>query len=479
MTTDLERRIGEGLRGVADGLTVVPPTVDELRARANRGAPASRRLRGGWWPGRSLSGRWAGPVLAALAVSTVLGLATVAPGTGLRLPGPGGANPGVATGDAPALPSRFAGMSLLTAPVSTSPPGPAVALYRQGSLGTRLGTSQTLVLGVDGRTYRRLDLAEERGVTGPDGEWHAAESLLGPDGGQVAVADPARLTDHLDLVDLRTGQVREFPLVPPAAAFPLSWTPDGTRLVVELRDRPWAEESATDGRLVVLDVGTGQMTPLPRVAKADMFDTVVVSPDGALLAVPVQAGRIDILDLAGVRLRTLTVPEGYHLDSNAAWSPDGRWLMVRRLDVAQDALALVDATGATTGIPVPLPGFQTGGAHRTTLLGWTGPDAVLLGVEGRKDYEIVRRSLDGTTRVLSRAGQGIGQVARVDDLRLAGGLVTDLRTGDPGDPDRGPWPRWWRVLVAAGAGLVAWSLFRWVRRRRTTVPGTVRPDTGG
>ncbi|RKR92017.1 hypothetical protein BDK92_6449 [Micromonospora pisi] len=445
MTSEPDRRITAGLRQVADALPVTPPPVGQLRARAFHRASTGRAA-------------WRRPAFAAAAVLAVLVVVALLP-----VPGTGGrgwdpASPAVS----PTLPHRFAGMSLLTASVSTAPPGPAMALYGQGSLGTRLGTSQVLVLGVDGRTYRRLDLAEQRGATGDDGEWHAAGVLLAPDGTRVAVASEQRVDDGLELVDLRTGAVRRIPLGRPVTVRLLAWTPDGSRLVISMGDGALDGSGSRNGRLAVVDLGNGRVSMVGQELLPDPYLKVAVSPDGELLAVPTGPGRVALVDLTGVVRRSLTLPEGYYLDSPAAWSPDGRLLAVQHLGAVRGGLAFVDVTGVGAPTPAPLSAL----AHPAALLGWASERAVLVGVEGG-DYEIVERSVDGAvTRTVARAGQGPGRIGRVDGLQLAKGLLEDLRVAEVGGPDRGPWPRWWIVSVAALVLGGCW-LIRPLRRRVT------------
>ncbi|MGW4466207.1 hypothetical protein [Micromonospora sp. NPDC004704] len=463
MTTDPDRdgRIAYGLRRVADALTVSPPDPDQLRARA---ALPPRTPRFAVW-------RW--PVLAAVAVLIVMATIALLPGLGVRGRGPAPAGPV----DAPTLPTRFAGMSLLTAPVSTAPPGPAVALYHQGSLGTRRGTTQVVVLGADGHTYRRLDLAEKRGAVGDDGEWSAAGALLAPDGSEVAVASADRLADHLELVDLRSGVARAIPLGRSAAVRLLAWAPDGTRLAIAMLDGP-LDGSPVTGRLAVLDLRDGRVQPVGTEQLTDVMLQAAVSPDGTMLAVPVGTGRVDLVDFSGAVRRSLTLPEGYYLDSPSAWSPDGRLLAVQYLGAVRGGLAFVDTTGSGGPVPAPLSRPE----HPSELLGWTSDTTVLVGVEG-SDYEIVQRSVDGvTTRTVARLSQGVGRIARVSGLQLAGGLVPDLRITEVGEVDRGPWPRWWLTLVVAFVVVIGLLVHRAVRRRAvrsSTVSGSGRPTGPG
>ncbi|GIG85558.1 TolB family protein [Plantactinospora endophytica] len=464
MTTDLDRRIIAGLRGVADEPLVVPPPAERLRARAARS-------------GTRVPAAWRRPVLAAVAVLVLLAGVALAPA--LR---PGGGSAPAGLPDAPTLPARFAGMSLLTAPVSKDPPGPAVALYRQGTLGTRVGTSQVLVLGVDGRTYRRLDLAERRGAEEADGEWSAASALLSPDGSQVVVADDHRVSGRVEIVDLRTGRVREIAFDPPAILSPLAWAPDGSRVVFRLERGPF--DSRWQGyRLAVLDVPAGRLGALGEYTSPDSMLGAAVSPDGTLLAVSSTSGsptsgRIDLLDFTGAVRRTLALPEGYHLTGVNAWSPDGRLLVVQHLGAVSGGFAFVDPTGGSAPVPAPLPGLP----HPAELLGWSSPDTLLVGMlDG--DYEIRRTPVDGSAaRTVATISDGPGGPARVNQLRLADGLLADLRVvDDPGGPERGPQPWWWRVLVTVAVALLGWLVFRTVRRRsaRRRRPSGSRPGPSG
>lgn len=245
MSPDPQSRIGVAVRNIADGVHVDTPDAAILLARA---------------AGRRRASRWR-PLLSAAGVLGVLAAAAVAPGL-LAQP--------AAPADGTVLPARLADLSLLTAPVSEAPAGPALLMYGQGSAGPRLlHTTQTVVVGVDGRTYRRLDEAERRGGPAEPGTWQDAPALLAPDGTRVAVGSVGSAGD-LAVVDLRTGRTRTHRTEWTGVVEPLAWSPDGTRLAYTVGDSGSA----------VLDLGSGASTRLAAPATAAAF-----SPDGRRLAV--------------------------------------------------------------------------------------------------------------------------------------------------------------------------------------------------
>lgn len=475
MSTDLNRRIAAAIRTIADDLPVRPPAAAAVRARAaHRVAgpdepfpvPRQARRRGGW----------AAPLItAAAAVIVLLAIAVLLPA--LR-PGPAGERAGAPAGTA-TLPKEFAGMSLLTAPVSKAPAGPAIALYRQGSLGTRLGTVQVAVLGVDGRTYRRLDLAERRGSDGADAEFHPADSLLAPDGSKAAVADLAHVRDRIEVVDLRTGRATRYGLDPPAAVRLLDWSPDGRSLALVVNDAP-LDGLRGPGIPAVLDTATGELRRFERLRSTEMWEGGSFSPDGTQLALATTADdgpaegddrrvvpAISIVDRTGAVLRTLPVPAttGGRL-SAAAWSPDGRLLVMSQATPQGYRLVFLDPTGE--GRPVPAPNQNSGAP-----IGWRSPSTFLAVADGGGGdgdaLDIAEVPVDGgPIRWLSRVSAGIGGLARPGNLQVAEALVAQARVGDAGPARRGPWPLWWWLTVttaAAVAAFVGWRVVRRVRAR--------------
>ena len=116
------------------------------------------------------------------------------------LTGLGGSPAAAAT---PAVPETMAGYSHLTGSVSSSPPGPAVALWQHGYGVEFLDFPQAVVLGAGGDSYRRVDVAEER--AGSETQGDPAPMLLSPDGTRVAVGDHDVERPDVVVVDLTTG----------------------------------------------------------------------------------------------------------------------------------------------------------------------------------------------------------------------------------------------------------------------------------
>ncbi|HEU4425775.1 MAG TPA: hypothetical protein VFR67_24830, partial [Pilimelia sp.] len=407
MSAELDRRIAEAVRSIADEPVVAPPPPAAVRARAADLGRLSGRRVGTPAPG------WRGPLLAAAAVLVMLAGLAWLPGTlaGSRAPGPGAAPADVT------LPVEFAGLSLLTASVSASPPGRAIALYRPGTLGIRyLGTSQVVVVGADGRTYRRLDLAERRGAVGADGEWHAADAMLSPDGLAAAVAVPDEATDRIDVVDLRTGAARAYRLDPPAGGRLLDWSPDGRYLAIETYEKPQANAPGV-GILILLDTRTGEITRLTGASLTGSWMAVSFSPDGTTVAIGGFAGPGDnavvVVDLTGDVRRTLPLKPHQSLAGREAWSPDGRLLVIEDRSTDPFQLSFLDATGTGRPVPDPIPYVNPDGkTFIVDLLGWRSPGSLLVGVE-HKDYEILESPTDGgAPRTLSRLTRGSGQLFR-------------------------------------------------------------------
>ncbi|MDG6105594.1 PD40 domain-containing protein [Dactylosporangium aurantiacum] len=423
MSTDPQARIGAAVRSIADAVHVDPPDPAVLMARASTRA-----------------GRWR-PLLSAAGVLGVLAAAALGPGLL--------AQPAAPTGGT-VLPARLAGLSLLTAPVSEAPAGPALLAYVQGSNGPRwLHTLQTVVLSVDGHTYRRLDEAERRGGPAELGTWQDAPVLLAPDGARVAVGSVGPATD-VAVVDLRTGRTTTHRGRGAGVIRPLAWSPDGTRLAYTVGDTGSA----------VLDLTTGASIPLPAPATAAAF-----SPDGRRLAVQgapdteVEPRRaIRILDAAGGTGATELAAAGFGvlIAGQAAWSPDGRWLAVAdnagagKLDCSISFLP-ADPADRT---PPPAPIVTQ---DQIALVGWAAPDRPLVTQGSATGH----RTVSGPDlRPLTTTGD-----TTTYDLQAATALLPAARVAPAGDPDRGPWPAWLRLAgaaaVLAGAGLAWWL---WSRR---------------
>jgi hypothetical protein len=426
MSPDPYTRIGAAVRSLADDLHVEAPEPAVLMARA-----------------QARPSRWR-PLFSAAGVAGVLAAAALGPGLL--------AQPAAPTGGT-VLPTRLAGLSLLTAPVSTAPPGPVLLTYVQGSNGPRwLHTLQTVVVGVDGHTYRRLDEAERRGGPVELGTWQDAPVLLAPDGTRVAVGSLGSVAD-VAVVDLRTGRTSTYRATAEGVISPLAWSPDGLRLAYAVDD--------TDS--AVLDLTTGGSTALSQPLTNAAF-----SPDGRRLAgqslpdtevEPRRAIKIFHLDgAAGSPAGPVPPGFGVLIAGPAAWSPDGRWIVV-----ADNAgVGKLDCT--LTFLPVDpeetgTPPARISTSEEIALLGWVAPDRPLI-TQGSATAH----------RTISEAGGGRA-LTTVDgsdtyDLQAATALLPAAQVRDAGDPQRGPWPVWLRLATAAvvlGAAGLAWLL--WSRKR--------------
>ena len=226
---------------------------------------------------------------------------------------------------AAAVPSELAGYSHVTASVSDSAPGPAVALYQHGFGVEFLDFPQAVVLGARGDTYRRVDVAEGR--AGPETQGDPAPMLLSPDGTKVAVGDHVIDEPDVFIVDLRTGDT---------TSHAVARGPERRACrVVTRRTAGWrtccpsAPTNPHRGEPIVGDVGVldlqGGETTMLRWGRE--VRTAAFSPDGSQLAVQqdVATGeQLAVVDIASDTGRVLDV-DG-ELAGPAAWSPDGRLL---------------------------------------------------------------------------------------------------------------------------------------------------------
>jgi dipeptidyl aminopeptidase/acylaminoacyl peptidase len=363
------------------------------------------------------------------------------------------------------LPTTFADHSYLTAHVADSPAGPAVAVYEYGVGDSLWQTPQVIAIGRDGRSYRELDAAADRG--GDYGQqWRQpAPTLLAPDGSKVAVEKGRGPADDIAVVDLTTGKSRRYPVTAGSAVQALAWSPDAAQLVFTIAPyRPDAYGDprlalTLDGELALLDLASGRITPI--TGQRGTLDAAF-APDGRRLAVQT-ASELRIIGLDGVVQRVVPVPTGHRLAGPAAWSPDGAKIAVYRVATGSpgvarglwspDGLAVIELSSGTSR---PLE------TDLHSLLGWHGDGVVV----HRRD-EIARVPQGGGPDERLATLQP-GNDHFIIQVQLATKLVPDLRIAEVG-VDRGPWPTWLRLLAAAGAlgaGITGFVIARVIRRRR-------------
>jgi len=367
-----------------------------------------------------------------------------------------------------ALPPVLPAYSYLTQSVSTSPPGPAVAAYRQGNGAELADFPQAVVVGAGG-AVRRLDLAEDRdeAMQGSPGSF-----LLSPDGSHVA-SGRYDLSGQADIAvqDLRTGKVATTSSLGHPSVTPVAWSPDGTSVLASLGGLPWlAPEDqpvpVPPARLVLLGLDGG-LLPLPAGVSDDAAQ-VAWAPGGGRLVVQTADHELAVVDAATGAPRRLGVsadlagvqawsPDGALLATSGACSPEGR-IGVSTYDLVVIPVDASDSTDAAAPTCIPV-------GVGNQLVGWAAPRVLVLSTTtedqtGAEQHALVSVDLqDGTRTELATIPTGSGNY-HVGDVQvpaeaLAGSLGERLHP--PVAWDRGPLAQWPGVVLVAGAvgGLVA------------------------
>lgn len=449
MTTELEDRVRRALTTIVDAVPIAIPGSPALEP-----APAS--------PARS----WRGALFTAAAAFVVV-VAVAMFGPGMLPDRDDSAAPST---DGATLPVEFAGMSPLTADARKAPPGRVLAAYHQGAIAIRSPvTDQVVLLGADGRTYRRLALADDRGAMGADGEWSTAGFLLSPDGLAVAVAADLAQADRIEVQDLRTGRVRSYPVTGPGPVELLDWSPDGRLLLFAARG--W-------DAVALLDTATGEVRRFDHLRPGPQREQAAFAPDGTRIAVVAADERhvtpgawaIHLVNLTGAVLHVSPLGPDHTTLCGAGWSPDGRLIVVSDNTASRLRLRFLDPTGS--GAPVPAPVEVTGTGDFASVLGWRNADTLLVTVE-HDGIDLMVVPIDGRpTSRISHLGDGPLGLARPGTLQLAEGLQPDMLVRDTGDPDRGPWPIQLRLAIVLVVTLIAGLVLlrRRARRRRASGP---------
>jgi hypothetical protein len=364
----------------------------------------------------------------------------------------------------PTLPDRFPAFSFVQG-TTDGRFGRAIALYVNGSGHEDFSFSQLILAGADRDTYRRIAVPDV-----PNGG--LAPARLSPDGTKVAIGG-----DGITVIDLIRGDRTSTPISSPAGVVPLAFAPDGRHIAYT---RP--AERGGSGPLSILDISNGGSTSIA----GGTIIAAAFSPDGSRLAYQIgypPAEEISISRLDGTLESRLTLPARTQLAGAAAWSPDGRFLVVIATGPDRPEGNIIyggdqtyvflplEPTGGAAPAPVPGKGL-TPGSWGDAVLGWQSPTRMLVStgdVDGTTSNLIV--SVDITTgghEVISRFAVGAHDDLAVGDVQLATALLGDVGIRHSTDPDRGPWPAWAIITSAVCLGVFALLALWWLRRNQSS-----------
>ena len=365
--------------------------------------------------------------------------------------------------------------------------GPASVIFTGQAPGLEHGEEGTViaVVGADDR-YR---IIKSGGVNEHAGE----DSVLSPDGRQVAFRPGSFWDPRVKIIDLVTGSSRTVTGGVPntVIASAAGWSPDGRALVVRNNVRVDPEGSTYRDVLTLVRLDDGRRTTLVEGGE-ERSGPVAFAPDGARVAI--QTGRrVTVTDLEGRQVASFALEPETELAGKGAWSPDGRTLTVTRRDGDRWSLRRLDpGTGRDLG-PLELPAVTDVTAIR--LLGWAtdgsarvvayrpAPDApAAFDVPLAMDQRLAHGNV-GTVEVLALHGGAREPVPLltaphdVVAIDVADSVIRSGQTRTASPPDGGGvGPRFWfwtvlGTLLVAGiaayrnrSALALWRFERRVRR---------------
>lgn len=385
--------------------------------------------------------RWPAAALAGLAVVAIVAAVALAAGWQSRRP-----QPVVAAGGEPTLPEEFPGYSLVQGDMD-GPFGRVIAFYHNGTGHEDFSFSQLIVAGADENKFRRVDLESPQ----PSGPIYAR---LTPDGTKL-VAGAAH--GVITVIDLLSGQRRDYPTAATQFTAPLAVSADGRRVAYSVYGQ-FAEE----GIVYLLDLPTGQVSAALGVNARH----VAFSPSGALALQIDQT--VKVAGWSGEVAREIQLPDSTELAGPQSWTPDGKFLVTVHTGQSEPRYAFQPVDPATTPVPQPISARGlVPGAWGDHVLGWRSPSTMLVSgsdVNGTTSNLIVEVDIaGGAHRVIGRFRVGPNDDLAVGDVQLATGLLAEMGTRSGANPDRGPWPTW--TIVTAVLCLVVVALIVIVARR--------------
>ena len=226
-----------------------------------------------------------------------------------------------------------------------------------------MDTPQSVLLGTDGSTYRRLDEAEALSI--PEDQGDPAVSLLSPDGTFVVVGSAVR-SGQVQVVTLGDGRRRSVTVGNERNALPISIGSDGRTVLLTTSDEVVDRYAETkELGLARLDLQSGQVVDHPKIRAC----TRPGSPDGSQIFVTSIRG-VELIDATTGRVTTtLDGPRETLLDGDA-WSADGRLVALAE----RSALVIVDVSGLRT----VQRHLRLTGVEYASAIGWLDQSTVLV-----------------------------------------------------------------------------------------------------
>jgi sugar lactone lactonase YvrE len=177
-----------------------------------------------------------------------------------------------------------------------------------------------------------------------------ASPVWSPDGQQIAMTVTEGDVSHVWIQGVDGGGRRQASDIAVAAA-PPSWSPDGQSLVV-----------VSSAGLSLIQVASGSVTPLT----ADPASTATWSIGGTIAFSATGSGSpgLFVMDSDGTGLRQVLADQGFA--AVAAWSPDGRWLLLGD-EHTGSPVTLVDAGSGNLVVVGAADGITRSAAWRPLL----------------------------------------------------------------------------------------------------------------